>query len=253
MLTKRIERLVDILQAKLDGITEEEEIGSTSSTGIKGVNRSFRLTNKDNEKFLFKPQSGDHTSKWRHVPPKAQYKRERAAYLTSVALGWNMVPHTKIMTHNEEIGSLQDWVEEADIADKTLKTYSISYLWKAGLFDIIIGNSDRHSKNWLTVGDKPILIDHGYSFPIKASISDPRSVILSRFSFRIWGDKIPNIFLQDIKKLKESKFQEHIKSLVDNDAFILFNERVDELLGGKIAQVSKYNCVKKVSGTPSEK
>lgn len=243
MLAKRIERMIDVIQSMID---EEKERNESNSTGIKGVNRSFRLTNKDDEQFLFKPQSGEHTSRWRYVPPKSQYKRERAAYLVSLALGWDMVPLTKIISHNDEIGSLQSWVKGATKPDKTLNTYSMPSIWKAGLFDIIIGNSDRHAFNWLTLESKPILIDNGYSFPFKAEINDPRSAIVSRFSFRIWKKKIPKVFYDDLINLKEIEIQEHLRSLVDLDAFKLFNERLKELQDTGIAEVSKYVCIEKV-------
>ena len=242
--------MIDVIKAKLGEVTEEKSVGESDSTGIKGVNKSFRLTNKNGDKFLFKPQSGDHTSKWRYIPAHTQYKRERAAYLTAEALGWELVPDTKIVSHNDEIGSLQDWIEKTTKSDKTLDSYSPHFIWEAGLIDIIIGNVDRHSGNWLTMKNKPILIDHGYSFPVKAEKNDPRSVILSRFAFRVWGKPIPNALYKSIENLTEPKFQEHIHSLVGEEAFKLFTKRVNELLQTHVAQVENYKCVERVKGVP---
>jgi hypothetical protein len=233
-------------------VTEEKSVGESSSTGIKGVNESIILLDKDKKKFLFKPANGEHTSKWRKIPPHCQYSRERAAYLVSVVLGWDMVPHSVIKAYKNEVGSLQDWVEGTTKSDKTLEKYAPEYVWKAGLFDIIIGNCDRHSKNWLTMKDRPILIDHGYSMPVSADGS-PRSVILSRFAYKIWGQQIPQPLLQDIAKLKGGELQEHLRDLVGPEACKLFNERVKELLDTGKAEVSKYRVAKKIKSVPPEK
>ena len=163
-----------------------------------------------------------------------------------------MVPHSVIKAYKNEVGSLQDWVSNTTKSDKTLEKYAPEYVWKAGLFDIIIGNCDRHSGNWLTIKDKPILIDHGYSMPVAADGS-PRSVILSRFAYKIWGQKIPQQLLPEIAKLKDRDLQEHIGDLVGPEACKLFNQRIQELLDTGTAEVSKYTVTKKVKGIPSEK
>ena len=252
MLSNRIEDLIQIIKAKLSEVTEEQSVGESASTGKKGINESIILLDKDKKKFLFKPANGEHTSKWRKIPPHCQYTRERAAYLISVTLGWDMVPHSVIKAYKNEVGSLQDWVSNTTKSDKTLEKYAPEYVWKAGLFDIIIGNCDRHSGNWLTIKDKPILIDHGYSMPVAADGS-PRSVILSRFAYKIWGQKIPQQLLPDIAILKDRDLQEHIGDLVGPEACKLFNQRIQELLDTGTAEVSKYTVTKKVKGIPSEK
>lgn len=252
MLSNRIDDLIAIIKSRLDEVTEEKSAGESASTSIKGVNESIILLDKDKKKFLFKPANGEHTSKWRKIPPHSQYTRERTAYLISVVLGWDIVPHSVVKAYKNEVGSMQDWVTGTTKSDKTLDKYAPEYIWKAGLFDIIIGNSDRHSGNWLTIKDKPILIDHGYSMPVAADGS-PRSIILSRFAFRIWEQKIPQPLLQDIAKLKDRDLQEHIQDLVGNDACKLFNQRIKELLETGIAKVSKYTVTEKVKGIPPEK
>jgi len=96
-------------------------------------------------------------------------------------------------------------------------------------------------------------IDHGYSFPIFASKENPRSVILSRFAHNIWGKKIPERYLANIMSLKDPKFQLKLKSLLESEAFKLFNERIDYLLRG-YAKFPKYRIVRKIKGIPmSEK
>jgi len=234
-------------------ITMSKELDNSSGSNKKGVNKSFILVNSSGKKFIFKPQNGEHTSKWRYIPAFEQYKRERAAFLVSSILGWGLVPNTKIFSFKDELGSLQDWVENTEKADKTLAVYSADTIWKSGLFDILIGNADRHSKNWLTLNDKAVMIDNGYSFPFYCDINDPRSVILSRFSFKIWELKIPQMYIDNIRYLKSLKIQGHLKDLLDFESFKLFIERLMEVLETRKAFVTKYQCVERVKGTPLKK
>ena len=217
----------------------------SDSSGVPGVNKSEKLTLSDGKQYLWKPASGEHVTKWRYIPAHTLYKRERAAYLTSQQLEWNLVPQVRIMKVRDEIGSLQNWVSGTSAADKTLAVYSQSSILKAGLFDIIIGNSDRHSGNWLTTADTPILIDHGDSFPNYAASGDNKSIIISRFAYQIWEKAIPETLLNGIRKLQDHDFQEHLRVLIGNEAIILFNERVNCLLSEKIARCPKYQVIKK--------
>jgi len=244
--------IIDIVKSK-QRISSVENIGSSGSTGVEGVNKSHKVTLADGTSWLMKPQSGDHTSRWRAIPPKSQYKRERAAYLVDKQLGFNLVPLTKIVKHDSDISSMQSWIDDVDDSDITLNRYNNNFIWMAGIFDIIIGNSDRHSGNWMSSNNKPILIDHGYSFPYKSDFDDPRSVILSRFAYRIWNKKIPPKFLEKIELLEDLKFQNHIKNLLDPQAFQLLNERIDQILNSGIAKVDKYFVKKKIRGVPPRK
>ena len=244
--------LLEIIKQKINALEDSEELTSKTSPS-NGVNVSIKLTNKEGKKFLFKPANGEHTSKWRHVPPHEQYQRERAAYLVSMALGWDLVPLTRIVQHKGKVGSIQNWVDGTTKSDKTLETYSNKFIWEAGLFDILIANIDRHSGNWLTKGNQAVLIDHGYSFPTLAGNGDPKSVILSRFAFKIWGRKIPDIFLQSIAQLKDKELQEHILGLVGHDAYKLFNARINEILETGVAKVTGYDVKERVKGIPSGK
>lgn len=96
-------------------------------------------------------------------------------------------------------------------------------------------------------------IDNGFSMPIKSGKDDPRSIILSRFAYRIWGKRIPKMFLERIELLKDPKFQNHIKNLLEPKAFQLFNERIEQLLDTGIAKVDKYRVVEKIRGIPKKK
>ena len=249
----KIESLLDIMKSKIGSISEASEIGTSETSGIKGVNKTYKLTNKKGDHFCFKPASQEHTSRWRYVPAHSQFRRERCAYLIDQKLGFGIVPETKIIKFKGEIGSIQEWVDAEHTPDITLQKYSTTTIWKVGLLDLLIGQIDRHKNNWLDYDHTVAAIDNGFSMPISAQANDPRSVILSRFAFRIWNKEIPQKFLDRIKLLKDTGFQKHIKNLLEPQAFQLFLRRVNELLNTNVAKVSGYRCVEKIHGIPKMK
>ena len=149
--------LADIIK---EYITEMSEVGESGTSGVPGVNKSFQVKDSKGQKYVFKPSDGEHTSKWRYVPPHSQYKRERAAYVIDKELGFSIVPETKITTINGKIGSLQKWVDDTQKSDVSLASYETYVVWKVGLFDIIIGNIDRHC---LVGNTKVKLLDGTYA------------------------------------------------------------------------------------------
>jgi hypothetical protein len=103
------------------------------------------------------------------------WKFEIAAYLFDKYLGLNMIPPTVEKRFHNNLGSCQLWVASQmtmkDKVDKKIKTPSIKvFYWNRALnlqrfFDNLIGNEDRHQKNYLITEDwRIILIDHSRSF-----------------------------------------------------------------------------------------
>jgi len=151
----KVESLIDILKSK-EAISKFEEVGTSGTSGKKGVNKSWRLTNDKGEQFLFKPKEFEHTSRWRYIPAHSQYKREKAFYLLDRKLGFNLVPETfiKKYTHNdrEYIGSCHRWIDAEHIegnTDSFVNNLDDKQLWEIGLSDLIGGNVDRHGGNIL--------------------------------------------------------------------------------------------------------
>jgi hypothetical protein len=242
--------VLDIILKQIT-VSSVNEIGTSESTGEKGVNHSLQLVDDKNKKYLWKDKNGEHVSSWRYVPPHTLYQREAAAYKVNKQLGFNMIPYTRVAKYEGQIGSLQDWIEPVDPADITLKSYSEDDIWKSGLIDLIIGNSDRHSGNWFSVGKHPLLIDHGYSFPSKAVANDNKSLILSRFAYAVWGQKIPEEYLQAMKNLQDPSFRRSLQKYLDKDALQLFNERLATMLADGKAEFPKYRVIKKLLNPPA--
>ena len=103
------------------------------------------------------------------------WKYEIAAYLFDKYLGLNMVPPTVEKRVHNNLGSCQLWVKAMmtmkDKVEKKIKTPPIKiFNYNRALnlqrfFDNLIGNEDRHQKNYLITEDwRIILIDHSRSF-----------------------------------------------------------------------------------------
>jgi hypothetical protein len=100
---------------------------------------------------------------------------ELAGYEMDKLIGLNMVPPTAERRFQERRGSIQMWVDDTKslrkLNEEKIKppSYKIFYnnrnLFLQRAFDNLIGNEDRHQKNYLITEDwRVILIDHSRSF-----------------------------------------------------------------------------------------
>jgi hypothetical protein len=152
---------------------------------------------------------------WKNIEALGRYvdnwRYEIAAYRLSNYLGLNMVPPTVEKRFKENRGSCQLWVEywknfEDIINEKkqppSLKVaafYRALYLQRA--FDNLIGNADRHRRNYLITEDwRLILIDHSRSFPT----AKPKKLIYDE-KFK----EGPNFIMTELPR----KFVESVKAL----------------------------------------
>ena len=153
-------------------LTAAEIVGQEQLKGEGAVTNPWKLTlAKDGlQKFgLWKNidiSTGRYPDSW---------KWEIAAYRVDKLLDLNMVPATVERRFRGDRGSIQIWAE----AEMTLKTkvekkiktpsYKV-FFWNRALFlqrffDNLIGNEDRHQKNYLITEDwRILLIDHSRSF-----------------------------------------------------------------------------------------
>ena len=101
------------------------------------------------------------------------YKNERAAYLVDKFLGFNLVPPTTIRSIDGEIGSLQQFIPDAQEITVLSGAYAKTKmeneerkkeLIKLWIFDYIIWNKDRHGGNVLIKDKKVYAIDNGLAF-----------------------------------------------------------------------------------------
>ena len=121
---------------------------------------------RDDGGGVFKPHTGYEGS------TKTEFiARERAAYLISRFLGFDFVPPTVIKVVNGEEGSLQEFVEDAQVGSEVRDGDVLNEeMSKLAIFDSLIDNLDRHSGNYLVKGGRIFAIDHGYTFQSMANL-----------------------------------------------------------------------------------
>jgi len=165
---------------------------------IYGSNYTFMASCQYQNHMLetvYKPVRGERPL-W-DFPPHTLAKREVAAFLTSEALGWGLVPPTVFRIKDAPLGpgSIQLFIEhDSNQHYFNLQPKDRDRLPKVILFDQLINNADRKAGHVLInhQGDL-FLIDHGISFHVEDKL---RTVI-----WDYAGEPIPDELLKDIKKI----------------------------------------------------
>lgn len=129
-----------------------------------GANEVILIDIKDDGKGVFKPKDGENHVR-DSVSEGTYYRRERAAYLVDLFLDLDLVPPTVIREINNRVGSIQQFVEDAQVSYQhagIIKNLEV----ELAVLDYIIWNSDRHRANYLVKNDGSRLyaIDNGLTF-----------------------------------------------------------------------------------------
>jgi hypothetical protein len=143
---------------------------SKSAMDCGSANATFKVTMKDGTKVLWKPEGGERHD-LRDGIKNGMFRREVAVSEIAQIIGMGkFVPKTAYRTIGGEVGSAMTWVENAETARVAGSGRMYDGKENAILcaaFDFLIGNSDRHAKNWMIDGDDNIhLIDNGLSLPV---------------------------------------------------------------------------------------
>lgn len=171
-----------------------------------------QLANSSNETFLVEVTYGDEQC-WAIYKPElgerplmdfepGLYRRERAAFLLSETLGWQIVPTTVVRDDGPfGIGSLQLFIDH-DPAEHffTLRGQSPEadeQLRRLALFDLVINNADRKAGHVLCDSNGRLWgIDHGLCFAAPLKL---RTVI-----WQFADETIAPVLLDEIAPLAES-------------------------------------------------
>lgn len=160
--------------------------------GIIGDARFVKI--RDNGGGVFKPHS-----RYENDRKRSFVSRERAAYLISRFLGFNFVPPTVIKMVDGKEGSLQEFVEDAQIGGEVeYEEIDQHERAKLNIFDSLIANVDRHCGNYLVKDGKIFAIDHGYTLDLGGLTS----------GFDI--DNVPSDIAGKLRKFVESEEQKSI-------------------------------------------
>lgn len=197
---------------------------------VWGSNDTYlaRVITTDGEfQAVYKPSRGEQPL-W-DFPDGSLAARETAAYLTSRALGWDLVPPTVLRPEGPiGGGSVQLYVEaEADRHYFTFTPQDKQRLRPAAVFDLLINNADRKGGHVLLAGDGRLwLIDHGVCFHRE----DKLRTVLWDFV----GEAIPPALLEDLRsfrgRLRHGDLRDQLTDLLSPAEVAALERRSDRLL-----------------------
>ena len=147
---------------------------------------------------IYKPMAGE-APLW-DFPHATLYRREYAAYLVSLRLGWHFIPPTIIREGPHGAGSLQQYVEAShDDHYFSFRDDCRDELERMALFDIITNNADRKAGHALRGADDGRIwgIDHGLTFNVEPKL---RTVI---WDFQL--EPIPGELREDIRRVANDR------------------------------------------------
>lgn len=204
-------------------------IASTTAHGSASLNEVHQAVLDDGSRAIWKPQSGERPLDPNGIEPQnvavgTYHQREAAASAVAHLLGVeDIVPATVV--HVDPVrgpGSLQSFASHA-VTPNLSAPISRANAERMRMFDVVIGNSDRHEGNFLHVpraaGRAPgiVLIDHGLSFPSGKPEFFQQPVI---FISLAPGPVLPST-LETIKKIDIGKLAETlVSSGLDEEAVL---------------------------------
>jgi hypothetical protein len=197
---------------------------------MAGTNRVFvvRMVLDGREvESIYKPRKGE-APLW-DFPDGTLYKREYAAFLLSLEMGWYFVPPTIIRQGPYGIGSIQYKVEipkgTRGFIDRIVDA---SVLKKVVLFDYLVNNADRKISHLLKDTDDQLwIVDHGLTFN---SVPKLRTVFWD-FS----GQEIPEKMVADVqtlhgKLIQDVDLQDELIQLLDEEEIKALDFRIRHII-----------------------
>lgn len=177
---------------------------------------------------VYKPRRGERPL-W-DFPEGTLCLRERAAWLTSQELGWELVPPTVLREGSRGIGSLQFFIHhDPEQHYFTLDAAYAPQLMRLSLFDVVANNADRKGGHCLIDETGHLWgIDHGITFHEQHKL---RTVI-----WDFAGQPIPAPLLEDLSALDTSlaaatsTFRREMATLLSRDEVRALAARIRHLL-----------------------
>jgi len=220
-----VERVVEVLE-KGDVSTEHGAIQWSS-------NYTF-LTSVCHDDIdimaVYKPKRGERPL-W-DFPDGTLCNRERAAYLTSEALEWRIVPPTILRDGPRGYGSFQFYIDhDPNFTYFNFDESFLPQLMRLSVFDYLVNNADRKGGHCIVDAQEHVWgIDHGITF----HSSNKLRTVIWNFS----GEIIPDMLLQDVTKLctllqADSPFRRELESLLHPAEVKAFMRRIDRTLESK--------------------
>jgi uncharacterized repeat protein (TIGR03843 family) len=176
---------------------------------------------------VYKPQRGE-APLW-DFPDGSLYRRERAAYLLAMDLGWSFIPPTVVRDGPYGIGTAQLFIPN-EPADNffTLRDLHPQEMRRIALFDAIANNADRKGGHCLLDDNGKIWgIDHGLTFHTSYKL---RTVIWDYSE-----EKIASALLRDLAGLssrleRPGTIRDALLELLDADEVVALHGRIKRIL-----------------------
>jgi hypothetical protein len=212
-------------------ILEKGEVETEHGSIRWSSNYTFLLTVKQDDTgvmCVYKPRMGERPL-W-DFPDGTLYLRERASFLTSQRLGWQVVPPTVIREGPRGPGSMQFYVDHDPeynyfSFDSSLK----SQLARLSLFDCMVNNADRKGGHCLVDSTNHLWgIDQGLTFNVAHKL---RTVI-----WDFAGQNIPALLLKDIQRLcddlndTDGTYFCNLQNLLAPQELVAFQRRVERII-----------------------
>ena len=221
-----IEKVLEILQKG----TVDAEHGAIQWSS----NYTFLVSVKHDDidvMAVYKPQRGERPL-W-DFPDGTLCQRERAAFITSQALGWQIVPPTVLRDGPRGIGSMQFFIDhDPDYHYFHFDESLIPQLKRMALFDVLVNNADRKGGHCIVDEENHLWgIDHGITFHAQHKL---RTVI-----WNFVNQPIADDLLADIQKLRSKLETENdaylceMETLITKSELRSFIRRIDTILTNK--------------------
>ena len=180
---------------------------------------------------VYKPQRGERPL-W-DFPDGTLCQRERAAFITSQALTWQIVPPTVLRDGPRGIGSMQFFVDhDPDYHYFHFDESLIPQLKRMALFDVLINNADRKGGHCLVDEQEHLWgIDHGIAFHSQYKL---RTVI-----WNFVNQPIADDLLADVKNMRDKletandSYLCEMETLITKGEIRAFTNRIDKILKDK--------------------
>lgn len=177
---------------------------------------------------IYKPRRGERPL-W-DFPSGTLCGRERAAYLISKALNWQIVPPTVLRDGPMGFGSVQLFIDH----DPNIHYFNFQgdpkhdrALQKIVLFDLIVNNADRKAGHVLVDDNEKLwTIDHGLCFHEEHKL---RTVIWDFSATAIEADDLTALASLG-EQLKEAALREELSQLLNEAELAAVTRRIDRLV-----------------------
>ena len=210
------------------------------------ASNSTLVVESESDRFIYKPRSGERPL-W-DFPDHTLHLRERAAFVVSQMLGWDVVPETTINEGPYGVGSFQKWIDAEPTTVDIFPPNTVPEGWltivtgideegnqvtlahedsfrlkQIAVFDALVNNADRKAGHLLTNQSGITYgIDHGVTFNAEDKL---RTVLWG------WiGQEISEEQISDLARVQGLVAGSELEELLAEPEIAALYERIEDLI-----------------------